>query len=136
MSRLTTLIKKFYANILRDYLEGTIKPGIHYFYFLEASHVSLMALDQKASWKEDEFTAIPCPMEASIEYPFSQNGSEFNYIVSQKGMPHARIFINPHLSFSIHGFVVTGTLDQDFIIVYERDMPLDKFMIRRIEKSI
>ena len=137
MNRLTKLIKMFYANILRDFLEGEIKQGTSYFYFMETSHTTLMMLDRKATWNESEFTTSTCAMETSIEFLSTLNGLEFSYIILQKGMPDARIFIKPHLSFSQKGFFLTGTLDNDYILIYERNnMALDKFMIRRIEKSI
>ena len=137
MNRLTKLIKMFYANILRDFLEGEIKQGTSYFYFLETSHTTLMMLDRKATWNESEFTTSTYAMETSVEFLSTKNGLEFSYIILQKGIPDARILIKPHLSFTQKGFFVTGTLDNDYILIYEKNnMALDKFMIRRIEKRI
>jgi hypothetical protein len=137
MNRLTKLIKMFYANILRDFLEGEIRQGTSYFYFLETSHTTLMMLDRKAIWNESEFTTSTYAMETAIEFQLPQNGLEFSHIILQKGIPDARIFIKPHLSFSQKGFFLTGTLDNDYILIYEKNnMALDKFMVRRIEKRI
>ena len=137
MNRLTKLIKRFYANILRDFLDGEIRQGTSYFYFLETSHATLMMLDRKATWNESEFTTSTYAMETSVEFLSTKNGLEFSYIILQKGIPDARILIKPHLSFTQKGFFATGTLDNDYILIYEKNnMALDKFMIRRIEKRI